>query len=324
MNKTKTNKLFIKTLVFIIFIILIFTLTSCKKETNLTVKNYRTGTDSLIISFLHESPPDIIYENDPNVYIGLSVKNKGASDIEKGIITIGRSEDYLLIDKFRFMGQEVKEPIMFDLAGRSNSIPYGGEFTLDMDAHTLDITLSKYQNTVLYIYACYDYQTILEHSVCIEPDRHLTQLKKEPCKAKDISPGTQGAPVNVKKVYVQSNTVTGNKIKNTFRIKVGNDKNGQVIAKGTSKQICTNEFSSTQDDPYKKVFNVVKVEGSLGKDKLKCKRDGIVTLDKDTKTGEISCEVITDHLSVYETNLVLKLDYGYQIYETKELKIKKI
>ncbi len=186
-NKIKNNRILGFYLVCFVFILFLgSTLSGCDSggggfSNQPTMKDMRKGSKGLEIEFVRNAPPEIIFQNDPTVYINLMLSNLGASGIVNGVIAIGREEDYLSIKEVRLEGVTVPEPVVFNLEGKSLNNPVGGLISLEMDAVSKDITLSKYQDSSLRITACYDYHTIMEESVCLDPiqDRNNMHAKVE-------------------------------------------------------------------------------------------------------------------------------------------------
>tara|TARA_Y100000034_G_scaffold20236_1_gene23091 strand:+ start:1 stop:954 length:954 start_codon:yes stop_codon:yes gene_type:complete len=317
-------------MVFVVmFLMLVLVLSGCSPVNNyaqLTQRDLRKGSKGLEVKFLKGIPPDTIFENDPSVFMSISVDNVGASDIKNGVLSLGFEQDYLVLDKIIMDDKEyeVNAPIVFDMEGKSLDNPYGGQTFLEIDSHSKDISLSKFQDTVVMATACYDYQTILGESVCIDPIQSRTQMHTKACQSSDFSPSSQGAPVNVQSVSIQSKKVTDDKVRTIFRIKINNNGNGKVVAKGISSKLCSS--ASLREIPnfdYRRVLDMLKVNVKLGEDIVKCKNDGVVKLENG-KSGEAICEIDTPLRGEYVTSFVVQLDYGYTFTVQRKLKIEKI
>ncbi len=326
-TKIKKNRtVFINLFLLLSLVIIIFSLTGCQdsSSTQLTEERLRTGTKGLVIKFIKDSPPKIVFENDPAVFISLSVENLGVTDVKKGVIAFGREEDYLAFDEIRLNGDKVNEPVVFDIEGKSLNNPFGGKVFLEIEAHSKDITLSKYQDTSIQVNTCYDYQTILQEEVCIDPIQNMNQLGSRACVAKNLNPGTRGGPVNVKAVEVMSTKIGSNIVRNVFRIKVNNDGKGKVITKGIAELMCSHEsIRGIEGVDYRKAWDFVQITARLGKEEMSCKNNGVIKLEKG-KTGETICEIETLLREAYVTPLYLQLDYGYTYSIYKNFQIENI
>lgn len=322
--KTKNKTKIMILLAVIIFSLMIIGCQPIDDYTDFSMKDIRKGNQGLEIKFLKNTPPDVLYENDPNVFISLSVANRGATHIKEGAIAIAREEDYLSFDRFFSNGRQIEEPILFDLRGKTFQNRYGDEIALEVEGHTKDLTLSKFQDSLLTVTGCYDYQTILSESVCIEPDQYKNQMISKACRSEDLAPSTQGAPVNVKSVGIQSKRVNNDITRNIFRIKVGNDRQGKVITKGIAEEMCSSgTVRDIEGIDYRKVLDFVNVTAHLSGKDMKCNNDGMVFLENG-KSGETLCKIDTRQPGTYVAPLVIELNYGYTFTVSKSFKIEKI
>ncbi len=320
-SMNKNCKLFIIVLTIILSIIVSGCTPIDGGGTQFTMKDLRKGNKGLEIKFIKDAPPNVVFENDPNILIALSVENLGASDIKNGVISIGVEEDYMSINEINFNNEDKTDLIVFDLEGKSIDNPIGGYAPLEIYTTSKDISLSRLQDTSARIFSCYDYQTILEESICLDPVEIRKDMSSKACVGGNFAPGTQGAPVNVKKVDVLSKRITGNKVRHIFRIKVGNDGRGNVIIPGISEEMCSNK--ELDSEKRRRVFDLVKVKVKLGIDNIKCRNNGVVKLTNG-KLGETICEIDTTQLGEYVTSLVIQLDYGYMFNIARDFKIEKI
>ena len=203
-SMNKNCKLFIIVLTIILSIIVSGCTPIDGGGTQFTMKDLRKGNKGLEIKFIKDAPPNVVFENDPNILIALSVENLGASDIKNGVISIGVEEDYMSINEINFNNEDKTDLIVFDLEGKSIDNPIGGYAPLEIYTTSKDISLSRLQDTSARIFSCYDYQTILEESICLDPVEIRKDMSSKACVGGNFAPGTQGAPVNVKKVDVLS------------------------------------------------------------------------------------------------------------------------
>jgi hypothetical protein len=233
----KKNKNFIWTL-----FILIILISGCRPPTSDGSKayGYRKGTNGLVMNFLSGAPPDKIFADSDKVEIPISieVRNKGAyptpddgtswnynsvifiSGFDKGIIKNWKIENNNLdnVPSVNLKGRAVLE-------GKSINNPEGGYDLLEF-VGTADLggINEKYIPNFL-VTACYDYKTIANPNVCIDPRPFTTAKEKKVCTIHDVSLKDQGAPVAITKVEEKA---LSNSLQ--FKIHFKNVGRGDVIA----------------------------------------------------------------------------------------------
>ncbi|MEE9525496.1 MAG: hypothetical protein V3V78_02710 [Candidatus Woesearchaeota archaeon] len=214
------NKKIIFAIILTLFII------GCGRTPSLEpeVIEYHKGFDGLEITSVKNLPPNEILKGTEFV-IGLELRNKGAYDIEDGLIMIyGFPKGYALITRPEFY---------FDIEGKQPGFPEGGYGIINFNIKGADLPERMKEYPAAYtIKANYRYQTEAGTEVCINPFVYSYMKTKETvCEPKEVVlKKGQGAPVAVTRVQ-QSFAPIGNKIQVTFIINIENKGDGKVIDK---------------------------------------------------------------------------------------------
>ena len=292
-----------------------------------------TGTQGLMINFLENTPPASVYENEM-FPVGISLKNSGASDIKDGYIAITLDKDYMWLDmsslsstqrRIRFKDEE---HIRFSMEGKSVENPMGSEdrLTFLLNAQQLE-KMSEYHDSPVIITACYDYQTKLSQTVCIDSDLYNLKVKEKSCEVQDYSLDGQGAPIAI--TLIESEMSPSSKgIVPQFTIHVENKNYGQAIDSDNIKDAC---YASSLD--YQK-WNLIKAKATLfgggGEIDLDCDISGDSTTanvylrDNQAKFRCSMKQALRDDAGTFSTVLSVTLTYGYTETIGQEVRINKI
>jgi len=229
-------------IVLIIFLVLSLGCTT-KKYKDRYDENYRTGTRGIEMRFAKNSPPLRIYD-DEELHVIVELRNKGATDVSGGNNRVYLSGfDSNIITGIPTTGVPIE-----DLEGKSIYNPEGELYTIvefkgnirDLGSRNIDAL-----DQDLLVTACYEYKTILAEAVCIDPDPYSVSSEEKVCTPRDISTGSQGAPIAVTRVEVDA--MTG---KTRFKIWIKNVGGGLVFKPGFEYLDKCNPYS-----PYKLDYN---------------------------------------------------------------------
>lgn len=326
-----------KRLVFVLFLILLFSISSCtgKKDTKKPLEDIRTGTQGLSISFLTNNPPPTIHAekealNDFDVV--LELRNKGAypqpeegrpslygrvylSGFDPNIISFDNSPVQELMDKA--------------LEGKSTINPNGGFDLMTFKGKVFyeNLNVEKYEPTLLAT-ACYNYFTIAGPSVCIDPDPYSTVTQKKVCQVQGVTLTNQGAPVAITKIDEEAFAK-----KTQFRITIKNVGGGDVI-----KYEALNKCGPTGDKLGREdIDKVYLAEAKVGIKTLNC-GPFVDTSDGSAKRpvgfirmingeGAVICEMPSsdyqESKTAYTTPMTITLLYGYKNTAERKVLIKK-
>ncbi|MBW2973311.1 hypothetical protein KY346_02880 [Candidatus Woesearchaeota archaeon] len=302
-----------KKIIFSMMIILAI-LASCTymqtKKEEIKVPEIHKGTQGVVMEFLPELPPSEVYEGRyfeimPKIY------NKGAADIQNGMISIGYEEQQI------YFTSESNDK--FDLAGKSVFYPEGTETTKSFRAQARMLPPQfEHFETAIVASACYPYKTEATALVCIDTD--ITNIvRTKPCKTQKITfSGGQGAPVAVTsvepKMLVHEDP---ERIQPEFIIKLENLGKGQAMVKDKVFDACTGKPLGEE------TWNKVELRAALSDVELNCRPEKI----KLTKDQRIVCTLeggIYKEEGTYLAPLSIEVNYGYMDRMVKGLEIKKI
>lgn len=277
----------------ITILLLLVVLSACAPVNKDLGKITRSGTSGLSIEFLQN--PAEIYEGSGFSTL-VQIENKGAEDVRRGSYVLRTAEDDVA------MSSSLTGPFQLkgDLYGP------GGQARLQFKGETNPLSSKTTKiNTNLRFEACYEYQTLADANVCVDPDL-ADNNKNKVCKPSTTSlSGGQGAPVTV--TSVQTKMMPGDNedvVIPQFVISVSNTGGGTLTAPSAALSTCSGKTVSRDD------MNKVSVQAQLGGDSLNC-GDGIVNIvDK-----SIVCTLdsgIAVNAGTYISQLGITLDYGYQ------------
>ena len=187
-------------------------------------EQYHKGTQGITINFIKNAPPDRVYERD-NLDISIEVKNQGAypeGNKVKGKIELSGFDPNSIKGSW-----DGGNSMPADLEGRSQYNPEGGYAVMtykDRSGVHVPFDADYYEPTII-AHACYDYKTIADPVVCIDPDPFEIVEEKKVCNIGDVSlGGGQGAPVAVTRIEEE---VGSDQI--FFRIHIANVGDGSVM-----------------------------------------------------------------------------------------------
>lgn len=338
------------------FLILIFLAAGCSKLTSSTsskgktaLKDIRTGTDGISLSFLPNNPPDTVHleenaaKNELTVIV--QIDNKGSypqpeqAKAPSGKLFLSGYDKNIL----NFNNAYSHDLSKFSLYGKSPINLNGGTDLATFKATINDINVEKYE-PVLLATACYNYVTIAGPSVCIDPDPYSTTNQKKVCSVNDITLTNQGAPIAVTSIGEEAFAK-----KTQFKINIKNVGNGEVLR--TTTQPLDSELPSNsvdKCDPYSTasgedgkitkddIDKVYLKEASIGQLALTCwpfSGDNIKTekgfIRLINGEGSIICEYekFNDEYgggkTAYTTPLRIVLTYVYKTTAERHLTVKK-
>jgi len=345
---------------FIFIILAIFTVSACSssKSSGSTSKDeVRTGTQGIMANFLPNNPPDKIHADDgsqKNSFdVILELRNQGAypqpEDLNllgglggpKGRVYLSGYDPYIitLAPKEPKSGLSATGADLNQLAlnGKSTINPNGGQDILAFQGNIdySKLKVDKYDVTLLAT-ACYQYETAVGPTVCIDPDPYTTVNQKKVCQVKDIQLSSQGAPIAIISINEEAFDQ-----KTQFKITIKNVGGGEVIKKesldkcdpyGKSSTAAGSSSSSKieRDDLDKVYVNFVNIADRP----IKCGpfADGTVKgtsglLRMINGEGFIICELqkskgeYSQTNTAYTTPMVIHLSYGYRTSITRTMQI---
>ena len=167
-------------------------------------EDYRVGSRGLEMKFLDNAPPYKIYTGD-RMEIIVELWNRGAwppDETFNGFLVI-HGFDQSAINGFWEEGNLIPPT----LKGSSQFNPAGGFDTMtfkDVDGVQVPFDGDTYDASII-VTACYEYKTIADIEVCIDPNPYSIVEKDQVCTVSEggtigLGTGSQGAPVAVSSV----------------------------------------------------------------------------------------------------------------------------
>ncbi len=306
-------------ILLVILIMSFLLLVSCKprpgagetpRDTAAALQQVKTGTQGVELKLLQESPPTLLY--DQNELIALvEVKNRGSHDLkaqdcfvqitgfDPNIISGGFSSPRSCAEGVGVL--EGKN--LYNTEGSINQLEF--QSSINLPLNVLDY------NPTLNFLTCYNYHTIANPSVCVDPLFYQVSSEQKTCRPKDVPlGGGQGGPVGI--TYVGADMVGGKAI---FEINVQNQGTGRVLSPFANIQNC-GQASVEYKDLDRVAYNVEMTGGG----KINCKpTDGFVRLVNNQ--GKIICSFNIPGATAFETLLLVDLDYSYLDSQRKTIRI---
>lgn len=286
-----------------------------------------SGTEGVKIEFLPNAPPSELLApfKSGSSYpfkAGIKLSNKGAFDVEDGWIVLTSEEDYMRLDSFKRA---------FSLKGKSLFNP-GGDSSIEVfDGSTKPFREGQSEKHVslLLATACYKYRTGVQTDTCVDTDILGLSQKKKACTVKDISMGSQGAPLAVTKIEIKIFPEgSGERIafvKPQYVIHIKNAGDGEVINPSADMgSACSSELVSNRDsEAFKRIWNIATVSASLSGKELACSPNPIRLRAKE---DFVRCSLkdedkIDANIPSYTAPLTITLNYGYTTTISKEVAV---
>ena len=309
MMKLKKFKLSILFGILLLIIILIGCTNTNKEVLNI---DYRSGTDSITMSFVKGLPPEKIFVGE-TFTLGIDLENKGASDIIGGIIILsgyeskqfnfpeGNAKNFELKGKSQYQSTGEKAPITFQIT----SLCYPEMASNELNSAKISLRAT----------ACYSYSTTSPATVCIDTNQlSSSSVQEKICDAsKTIAiSGGQGGPIEITKIEPTMIPIEGG-VKARFAIYLKNSNSKGLVYSSTA-------VGSHCEDPT--LSNKVSVNVELSGMKMSCNVDELkLVMGRDTP---IYCEKLLNDLGgVYEANMVITTSYAYSQDVSREITISK-
>lgn len=276
------------------------------------------GTDGVVMNFVPRSIPDRIYPDTDFTPI-IELRNRGATEIVRGYGWLSFSGiDPKIIpayfDKNHPEGYFELDPV-------TSYNPEGGYDSVAINAYVDPEALyeTDYYRPLLLVTACYEYETIANPIVCIDPNpRSLTERKA--CLVEDVSlGGGQGAPIAISRVDVEE---TPQNV--YFRIYIDNVGGGEVFDK-KELGLCPYQL----DYPSMDLVYVGEDENDISGVTVRslslaepCKPNPVRLVNGH---GTVFCKFWNDaRVPAYETPLRIRLTYAYKDSISEQLEVRNL
>ncbi|MBD3249710.1 hypothetical protein GF336_06720 [Candidatus Woesearchaeota archaeon] len=312
-----------------IVIIVIIVMTGCAKtdtpQKEPELIEYHTGSSGLEMKFLDQSPPEEVWELS-KFPISIKIENKGAYDVDDGILYINYDQQTLQLSNNLI---ELQRP----LHGKSQFYPEGERQIIDISAdHFKSLQKrEKSDKTVISANLCYTYTTEATAELCINPARFThTEVEQGICDpSKSISLGSQGAPVAVTSIEQHTVPREYGEFGIKFKIDIENVGKGEVRKNTAYYKECNIGISQPLVEKEKGVIQIDEIafsDYSTSDDafnKIACRPNEEEIKLEDGKASILCTAILEKERGSYTTPLSVRLSYGYVSSESESVKIKK-
>lgn len=277
--------------------------------------------------FTTENPPRTVYYDGPGTPFDviLEVRNRGTHNVVDGYFYLtGYDRNIIQPEIIVPSGQNL--PMPFSLDGVTNFNPEG------------DITTVEFRNTILRwpegtdsyapgfrATACYEYRTVANPVVCIDPHPFSSLSEDKPCRVRNIlMTGGQGAPIEVTMVEEEA---TEQYV--YFKIHIRNAQAKGVVYDYT-RVSPSSQYSCPFNIQYADINRVHYFEPQwVGNDNfnprlISCKPDSPLRLVDNKAVIYCKYSIPQGLDEVYQTPLNIVLRYGYMNYEEQRITIKNV
>ncbi|MFA6461629.1 MAG: hypothetical protein WCV90_05125 [Candidatus Woesearchaeota archaeon] len=278
-------------------------------DTATALKMANTGTQGVEISLVTNYPPPLIYDDNELVAL-VEVKNKGNHDLEPEDCFIQVTGFDPNIIKAGFNMFRTCSENLGTLEGKNEYNSLGGSNQIEFRStdNRLPAGVFEYNPTLNFV-ACYNYHTIANPLVCVDPLFYQVTSQQKTCIPHDVGMGGgQAAPVGVTNVGVD---MVGSRA--IFEIGIQNYGTGRVLSSYSDLRNC-GQASLTYTD-LDQVYYAVEMSGA----QLDCKPRDFVRLVNNF--GKIVCSATLPNTAAFETPLMVDLDYNYIQSFTRQIKI---
>ena len=299
-----------------------------------------TGLYGLVLKFTNSNPPRTVYYSGPGTPFDviLEMRNRGAEDVIGGYIYLSGYDRNIIEPGVIGHSDFPNVPIRFDLEGVTNFNPEGGYTTIEFQN-----TIQRWPEGVdqyepnFRVSACYEYRTIANPVVCIDPHPYSALEEKKVCRVRNIAmAGGQGAPIEVSSIEEEA---TESFV--YFRIHVKNSQTRGVVydplrvdynPDGPSCPFNLQYQDITKIYYYPPVFtgsgdyNPTLVECKPG-DPIPGENGGVrypVRLVDNRAIIYCKYSIPSTLNEVYQTPLSIIFDYGYLDYEEQKISIRNV
>jgi len=250
---------------------------------------YHEGTEGLDVNLIKNLPPDKVWKGNEFI-IGLELRNKGAYNIEDGIVKISGFDP-------RYIEPDEEEQVIEFLAGKSPGYPEGDYMVMNFNEKNIDIPKGAGEYEAAFtVNAEYDYKTEVSTVVCVSPKIFSIVKTRDVCEVKAVSmPRGQGAPVAITQIE-ESITPLDRDLRVEFIFYVANKGDGEV--KG----------------------NIDIDSVKLSEQPIECDVKQFDLKGRDEK--KIHCSVIVDRgISARKVPLRAEFSYRYKLTLDKKIKV---
>ena len=297
----------------ILLIILVLALSGCKggklpfgkkqqvQEGALEQQVYR-GNQGLEMRFTRGLPPDKLFDTG-DFHALVELINRGTYEV-RGRVFLGGIDP-------NFLGGMDFEKEFGPIEPKSKFIIEGGFDTVEFESPNIYLPEGTDAIPVdLIVTSCYDYRTLANPVVCVDPNRENIITDRKACTPGTVSlSGGQGAPVAVSNVRAET---TGEKA--FFRIQIANVGGGQIV---NQFSLGSCPYALDYDDIDEVSYNIKLSDAPA----VKCSPRSPVRLTKGRATITCAFDIPSQFNFAYLTPLQIELHYGYLQSVSKKVRL---
>lgn len=324
-------------IVISVMLLMLLVVPACTSRTSgPQVADYRRGTGAITMQFVPNAPPDQFYapeEGESLTFpVGLRLANTGATDVNLGYISLAVEKEYVNIQGWDFSEAAVSsggspERASFQLRGRSNIFPRGDEVVVlaTLEPRQIDPQIMQHDTTII-VTACYPYETQASAGICVDTDIFGLKPVQKVCTPRRISlSGGQGGPVVISSIEERILPQGDAYVRPQFVLTIENKGGGSVFNKEKVGEACSSAPLGMTD------YNLVHIDEmafsgfSIANGDITCTPS---PLRMTNNRGTIKCMVAEGRIpasqDTYQTELFVKLSYGYTKSISKTVRLERI
>jgi hypothetical protein len=320
-NNVCVNYSFMRTILFIGFVLLSFIFSGCTGQTGgtsflgdfgggspqKTDEDFREGVRALEFSFSDKAPASRLLPGQDTQAV-IVLENKGAYDINSGYLVLTADKSVVQFGE--------SQSRRFELQGLGVDSPVGEKKIMSFDFSVKELPQnSNVRDVQFFVQACYDYQTRVLEDVCIDADPYDLFPDSDACDVSDVVPGGTGGPVGVTKVESQF-LARDETIEPQFIFTVSLLSQGLLYKSGQSSFFCTDGSHSNVES------GVVSFSASLSDAPLSCDTS-LLSLQQGVGTVVCKGPAIDSRRGSYMAPLTVELNYGFSTTKQKTVTVER-
>ena len=291
----------------LILIILIFVI-GCQPAPQ-PVEESQTGDVGVVASFIPDAPPEEVIEKIGALPVVIDIENKGAFDIQDGIITIIADEPIEVEEEYQLISLRGKgayaaegERTRKAIAATVGSIPGAGV---------------SFESSISATF-CYPYETEAKLNVCIDTDPYGLKKREKVCEIGEESvSGGQGGPIGITRIVTEAALDKNEKaVVPSFKIYIENLGDGELLRQDAVEKACKGQLE--RED-----FDEIEVEAKLAGKKLVCDKKRVKLKEGETFIRCKLEEGVSKGLGTYISPLYVRMQYGYRFTIRQPIRVYK-
>ncbi len=280
--------------------------------TDITLPEFRIGTQGVIATIAEGAPPAEVFENSESTML-IIMQNAGAEDANNGLFTISSNPGI-----FYFIRPEHTSDT-FSLTGKTNTNPIGEElrFTIRAEARSLFPSIAQTREDIA-LHWCYQYKTQASAGVCVDTQKLSQRVAQKVCQEGTTTlSGGQGGPLSVESIALNTDVSTDDATFVTPRLTItfANVGGGDITLPQDAYSYCRGARVSTKDQARVRVF--------LSEEALDCASDTITFKNNKATLRCTHPEGIEKLKGTFIGSFRADIEYGYHQTISRTVVVKK-